>query len=120
MKRALVYGLGLVVLASVLPALTGCQRGPAKPDGQADMHSKHAKKEASHKPMAGKHGEPATKGLANARCPIMGAKLNPAAASADLLRTYKGQKVGFCCKGCPAAWDKLADKDKDAKLHAAL
>ncbi len=52
----------------------------------------------------------------NTKCPIMGSEINPAKVTADLTRVYKGQKVAFCCGGCPAAWDKLTDAEKDAKL----
>jgi hypothetical protein len=60
----------------------------------------------------------APQGVANAKCPIMGGKVDPN-ASESLTRIYKGQKIGFCCGGCPAAWDKLTDVQKDAKLQAA-
>jgi len=58
-------------------------------------------------------------GIVNARCPIMGTQLDPAKVPAELTREFRGQKVGFCCGGCPAAWDKLTDQDKQAKLDAA-
>ena len=58
--------------------------------------------------------------IVNARCPIMGTPLHPTKVPANLIRTYKGRKVGFCCAGCPAAWDKLTDKEKAAKLNASL
>jgi hypothetical protein len=35
---------------------------------------------------------------------------------ATLTREFKGQKVAFCCGGCPAAWDKLTDEQRRAKL----
>lgn len=54
--------------------------------------------------------------LANVRCPIMGSLIDPAKASSKLTRMYKGQKVAFCCAGCPATWDKLTDADKQTKL----
>ena len=57
--------------------------------------------------------------FANAHCPIMtGSAIDPAKVTADLTRTHKGKKVAFCCAGCPAAWDKLTDAEKDAKLAA--
>ena len=37
----------------------------------------------------------------------------------NLVRDYEGQKVAFCCAGCPAAWDQLSDADKQAKLKKA-
>ena len=52
----------------------------------------------------------------NNKCPIMGTTINPADVTEDLTREYKGQKVAFCCKMCPAEWDKLSDAEKDAKL----
>ena len=57
--------------------------------------------------------------VVNAHCPVMGTKLNPATVPEDLMRMYKEQKVGFCCAGCPEAWDKLTDQEKDAKLAGA-
>lgn len=59
-------------------------------------------------------------GVVNKRCPIMGSVLDPAKVPQELTRVWKGQKVGFCCAGCPAAWDRLSDAEKDAKLKAAL
>lgn len=29
---------------------------------------------------------------------------------------WKGQKVGFCCKGCVPKWNKMSDAQKDAAL----
>jgi hypothetical protein len=57
---------------------------------------------------------------ANARCPIMGTAINPAKVTAKLTRVHNGMKVAFCCGGCPAAWDKLTDAEKDAKLTEAM
>jgi hypothetical protein len=54
--------------------------------------------------------------FANVRCPLMGAPINPDKVAKNLIRDYKGQKVAFCCGGCPAAWDKLTNAEKDAKL----
>jgi hypothetical protein len=55
----------------------------------------------------------------NTRCPILGTAISPANVPESLTRIYKGQKVAFCCDGCPQAWDKLTDAEKDAKLKAA-
>jgi hypothetical protein len=63
---------------------------------------------------------PATVAVVNARCPITGEKIDPAKVPADLVTTYKGQKIGFCCGMCPPAWDKLSDADKDRKLADAM
>ncbi|MFH1717690.1 MAG: hypothetical protein ABIF19_10090 [Planctomycetota bacterium] len=64
----------------------------------------------------GKHIRPQ---LANSRCPIMGSAINAGTIAANLTRDYNGQKVGFCCGGCPTTWDNLADAQKQAKLSAA-
>jgi len=61
---------------------------------------------------------PQARDLANGRCPIMGSPIKADAVTANLTRDYKGQKIGFCCGGCPAAWDKLTDAEKQAKLNA--
>lgn len=52
----------------------------------------------------------------NTVCPIMGSKINAAKVPDSLVREYKGQKVAFCCGGCPDQWDKLTDAERDAKL----
>lgn len=64
----------------------------------------------------GKHVQPQ---FANAVCPIMGSPINPERVTKELTREYKGQKVAFCCAGCPATWDKLTDLQKQAKLAKA-
>jgi hypothetical protein len=64
----------------------------------------------------GKHVRPQ---FANNLCPIMGAPINAEKVTKDLIRDYKGQKVAFCCAGCPAAWDKLTDTQKSTKLVKA-
>ncbi len=64
----------------------------------------------------GKHVKPE---FANSLCPILRAPIEPDKVTEDLIREYKGQKVAFCCKGCPAKWDKLTDAEKDSKLAKA-
>ncbi len=54
--------------------------------------------------------------FANVRCPLMGSPINPDKVTKDLIRDYKGEKIAFCCAGCPAAWDKFSDTVKAAKL----
>ena len=70
------------------------------------------------KPAAGPVGKAGK--IVNTRCPIMGNKVNVERIPANLTREFKGKKVGFCCGGCPAAWDKLPDAVKTTKLKAAL
>lgn len=61
----------------------------------------------------GKHVKPK---FANVRCPIMGSPINPDKVAENLIRDYNGEKIAFCCGGCPGQWDKLTDSEKDAKL----
>jgi len=58
--------------------------------------------------------------FANVKCPIQGTPINPDKVTDQLIREYKGQKIAFCCAGCPQAWDKLTDAEKEAKLIEAL
>ena len=58
--------------------------------------------------------------IVNARCPIMGMKLESSELPAKLTRMYKGKKVGFCCEECPGAWDKLFEEQKVKKLRNSL
>ncbi len=55
--------------------------------------------------------------IVNARCPIMNTmKIDLNNVPAKLMRIYEGKKIGFCCAGCPSAWDKLSDQQKREKL----
>ncbi len=58
--------------------------------------------------------------VVNASCPMMGNKIDPTKMPVNLTREFDGKKVGFCCVGCPAAWDKLPDAAKTVKLKAAM
>lgn len=71
--------------------------------------------QAVHKAL-GLHAGPQ---FVNSRCPIMGSPINAEKVTADLIRTYQGQKVAFCCPSCPAAWDRLNDAQKETKLKLA-
>ena len=78
----------------------------------------HSNSEHESAAVEEKLGEAAEQ-FVNTTCPIMNSKINPAAVPAALTRTYKDKKVAFCCGDCPAAWDKLSDAEKDAKLAKA-
>ena len=67
-----------------------------------------------------KGSAPAGVAVVNATCPMMGNKLDQANVPAGLTREFQGKKVGFCCGGCPVAWDKLTDARKSDKLAAAM
>ncbi|MFT3685551.1 MAG: hypothetical protein QM783_11585 [Phycisphaerales bacterium] len=51
----------------------------------------------------------------NATCAIM----HDEPVDPELTTEWKGQKVGFCCKGCIPKWNKLTAAQKDAALAAA-
>ena len=61
-----------------------------------------------------------TEKVVNVRCPITGNKIDADHVAANLTTEFKGQKVGFCCGACPAAWDKLSDQEKQEKLSKAV
>jgi cellobiose-specific phosphotransferase system component IIA len=56
----------------------------------------------------------------NDRCPITGNKIDMMNTPENLIKMYKGKKVGFCCPACPPQWDKLTDAEKDAKLEKVM
>ena len=56
----------------------------------------------------------------NAKCPITGKSIERMNCPKEFTRMYEGKKVGFCCAECPKAWDKLTDKEKDAKLKDVM
>jgi hypothetical protein len=60
-------------------------------------------------------GMPASK-FANVRCPITGSLIEPDKVTTSLIRTYKGEKIAFCCGNCPTVWEQLETAGKDAKL----
>ena len=70
------------------------------------------------KPAGGEAAK--TVACVNGTCPIMGTKIDPAKVPVSLTRDFNGQKVGFCCGGCPPAWDKLTDDQKAAKFAAVM
>jgi hypothetical protein len=71
------------------------------------------------KPPAASANPPAA-AVVNATCPITGGALPPGGVPENLTRDYKGRKIGFCCDGCPEAWDKLTDAAREANLAKAM
>jgi len=78
------------------------------------------KKEADEPAPTAADQEQAAVGFVNVRCPIMGTEIDLANVPEELTRTHKGKKVAFCCAGCPTAWDKLSEVQKDTKLAKVL
>jgi len=58
--------------------------------------------------------------VVNDRCPIMGSKIDRTAVPATLTREFGGNRVGFCCAGCPEKWDALSDAEKRERLDKAI
>jgi hypothetical protein len=65
--------------------------------------------------------KPAAKATDVWTCPMMGGPVHDHAAKGVAYKTKKGAyNVHFCCAGCPEAFAKLNDKDKEAKIAAAV
>lgn len=110
-------------LASVEKAQAALKAG--KSDEAAEhLKAAHAKLQETHAAMKKMHqakAETAEKpAVVNAKCPIMGNKIDAAKVPTNLYRVHNGKGVGFCCGGCPVAWDKLSDAEKAEKLKAAM
>jgi hypothetical protein len=107
MKSLIVTGVVLVVAVVALVAQQAIQ------EQHRDANPKAC--------MAMATDSPATKPASpyvNVKCPIMKGDIDPAKVTDATTRVFNGQKVAFCCAGCPAQWDKLSDKEKQAKLDA--
>lgn len=55
----------------------------------------------------------------NSVCPIAGDDFGERTAPRTLTRTWKGQTIGFCCRGCLPGFDRLDDAGKDGVLMLA-
>ena len=100
--------------AKAIDAAAKAVEAGTKQPALAELTKARAHVAAAHKLLP----EPGRK-FANVRCPMMGSRIDPAKVTAELTRPHKGSQVAFCCGGCPAAWEKLPDAQKDAKLRAA-
>ena len=92
------------------PATDHPTEHPAKQDGEEHPTEYPAKEAASE----------AEAGVVNVTCPIMVDSPISSDVPASLIREFQGQKVGFCCGGCPGKWDALSDSQKTAKLQPTL
>jgi len=57
--------------------------------------------------------------VVNTVCPLSGEDLGSKDHTADVVRTYNGENVGFCCDGCGKKFDKMSDEKKAATLTSA-
>ncbi len=103
-----------MVSRSIDKAIKAIEAGN-KETALAELH-KVQKMLAMIKEMIGEQAKPM---FANVRCPIMDSPIKPDKVGKNLIRDYKGEKIAFCCGGCPATWDKLTDAEKSAKLAKA-
>lgn len=115
MRIAKLLSVALIVVFAAGPMI-GCKK-PADTGngGRATTQPAGAEKGAppATKPVA-------TVATVNSKCPIMGNTFNSEKVAPELVREFAGQKVGFCCAGCPEKWDNLSDIEKTAKLAAAM
>ncbi len=118
MKRHILFSTILIAMAFGLMLVAfsgGCEKESQAPvpSGTAPEVTTPA---ATTEHPAATTEHPAAIAYVNATCPIMGSKLDPAKVTTDLTRRHKDKTVAFCCAGCPVAWDKLSDSEKDATL----
>ena len=111
----------LLALAFMTTLISGCASRPS--------HSEVSPPAASDEQATALAGPKVTSGsesdlvpVVNAWCPIVSE--NPVsstkATSRALTRNWRGQRVGFCCEGCPATWDGLSDEQRSAALSRAI
>ena len=100
-----------IVMLSVDKAVRAIESGDKK-TALAELHKARKMLIAIYGAI-GTHVKPQ---FVNNRCPIMGSPINPEKVTKNLVRDYMGQKVAFCCAGCPSTWDKLPNAQKQAKL----
>ncbi len=112
-----VVGVGLFMFAGCSKDEPAAASSADNDAGHAESHDDHAGHDHDAEGAHAAHAETAQ--FANAKCPIMGSVINPEKVTADLIKEFKGQKVAFCCAGCPDKWDALSDEDKATKLLAS-
>ena len=100
-----------IVILSIDKAAKAVESGDKK-TALAELHKARKMLIAIYEAI-GTHVKPQ---FVNNRCPMMGSPINPEKVASNLIRDYKGQKVAFCCAGCPSMWDKLPNALKQAKL----
>jgi hypothetical protein len=101
------------VLAAVL--LVGCGGSPSQPAASPSQPSTPTGTSQTPTPPPAD-----TVQVVNSICPIMGNPIDKDRVPADLAVDFHGQKVGFCCGGCPGQWNALTDAQKQEKLQAAM
>lgn len=95
----------LAALALAAAVLTGCHNNK--------QSSGPVKDEMAERALGGPKASTADSRTINSMCPIGGHEFNPVNHSEELVREYKGDKIGFCCDGCSTAWDAMGAKQRD-------
>ena len=73
--------------------------------------------ETHEDPATCKAPKPGTITSVNAMCAVViNDPVDPALPTVE----WKGQQVGFCCKGCVPRWEKKTPAEKDVALAAAM
>jgi len=106
-----------VRLGEATKALEAAEKAVEAGDKKAALTA-IAKARALLTPPASEKPKAEQAGILNARCPMMGTKLDSGRVPEKLTREFQGKRIGFCCAGCPAAWDALRDEQKQEKLDA--
>ncbi len=85
------------------------------------MHPKMMGKKGVECPVCGKMSKTMAREakIVNAMCPTCGKKIDRYNYPDDLIRDYKGMKVGICPGKCQAQWDALSEAEKAEKLEKA-
>ena len=58
--------------------------------------------------------------FANAHCPVMGGKIDPAKVTPKQTREWQGKKIAFCCPSCTGKWEQMSEEQKKAALEKAV
>jgi hypothetical protein len=106
-KTRWIFALSAIILTI---GLLGCGSDDPANTTNAQNHEGHD--HAMHN-----HAEVNAGEYVNAKCPIMGSKINTENVNSALTREFNGQKVAFCCAGCPETWDTLSEEEKKQKLE---
>lgn len=98
---------------------TGYKRGGAEKyvEHLKELLESYEPSEKSDDSQQASAEEESESGVINSNCPIMGSKIDPDNVPEKLTREFEGEKIGFCCAGCPKQWDNLSDQEKRAKLE---
>jgi hypothetical protein len=119
--KAWISSLWLCVAVSAMALVApGCDDADQN-HHDGNMHGEHD--HAMHDHAMHDHnmhdGSGDTVRVVNARCPIMGNRIDPNGVPENLTVEWQGKTIGFCCAACPPRWEDLSDEEKQQKLAQA-